>query len=437
MKRAVIGLGVAIVAISAGAEDSARMEALERRVEQLEAELVQERIEDAKDKRLEEASWTDRIRLSGSAEIGHYDGQENALTHDAGYQVWDARVFLDAELAEDIRFGSSPLVRNIGFTGEWNLVRLGEVQNDVGDLYVDLQGIVGSSWLNLRPGRFQAPVGEAYKRYSRGTPRNPFISNTVGGPWWWDEGVMLYGASGEGLLGYVASLTDGETPFGYDDGSGEQATLKLWTQPLEWLYLSVSGLHTGEIGDGTGALWLGETWPIPIGSDTDIPTYANGIEQADATGGFERSWLAGGDVVITPTDWLRLWLGYGRYQLDAQAGTAYDRTLHYGIAELVVGGSLLGPAFAPGYVGVRADTLGTFDSGEGFLLDYGYGNTLGYDMESLWAYSAVVGWKLGSFTTLRAEYSLRDIDLVRGAPASLREEAGDADTFAVELGIEF
>ena len=93
--------------------------------------------------------------------------------------------------------------------------------------------------------------------------------------------------------------------------------------------------------------------------------------------------------------------------------------------------------FAPGYVGVRADTLGTFDDDRGFLLDFRYAETLGFNMESYWAYSAVVGWQLGRYTILRAEYSLRDIELVRGAPATLRDDARDADTFSVELGIQF
>jgi hypothetical protein len=225
--------------------------------------------------------------------------------------------------------------------------------------------------------------------------------------------------------------------LGYDEGGGEQLTLKLWTQPLPWLYLSASGLTSGEIGNGTGALWLGESWAQPLGDDTDVDTYFDGAPQADATGGYARTWLAGGDVVITPLEALRIWLAYGRYELDAEDGRAYDRTLHYGIAEAVLRGSVLGPHFAPGYVGVRADTLGTFDGERGFLLDWRYGEALGFNMESYWAWTAVVGWQLGRFTILRAEYSLREIELVRGVTAEIREEARNADTFSVELGITF
>ena len=436
--RTLPGVVLLLVACGAAADDSARLERLEQRVDQLEDELARSRRgETYATEAADDAAWTDRVTLSGNAQLGHYDGESDSVLNDAGYRVWDARLFLDAELGEDIRFGAHPLIRNVGFTAEWNLVRLGEINNDVGDLYVDFQGIAGTSWLNLRPGRFQAPVGEAYPRYGREAGRDPFVSHPLGGPWWWDEGVMVYGGSSEGQLGYIASISNGETPFDYDAGSGEQVTLKLWGQPLPWLYVSASGLSSGEIGNGTGALWLGETWAMPIGEETDVDTFFRGLPQADATSGYDRSWLAGADVVLTPLEALRIWLAYGHYEIDGADGDDYDRTLQYAIAEAVLGLGVFGPLFAPGYVGVRADTLGTFDDDRGFLLDWRDAETLGFNMKSMWAYSAVVGWQLGPFTTLRAEYSLRDIELVDGVPAALRDDAEDVDTFSVELGIQF
>jgi hypothetical protein len=432
-----VALALALVAGAAAADDAARIDALEQRVEYLEDELARTRGEWRAAEAGDDESWADRVSLSGSVELGHYDGQEDSVTSDAGYRIFDARLFVDAELGDDIRVGERLLVRNLGFTGELSLVRLGEEDIDVGDLYVDLQGIGGSPWLNLRPGRFQAPVGEGYHRYGRDAARDPFITNPLGAPWWWDEGVMLYGGSAEGALGYVASVTNGETPSDFDDGSGEQVTLKLWTQPLPWLYVSASGVTSGEIGAGTGALWLGESWAVPMGEETDVPTLFRGAEQADATSGYDRTWLLGGDVVLTPVDYLRIWLAYGQYEMDAADGSAYDRTLHYWIAEAVLRGAVLGPRFAPGYVGLRADALGTFDGNRGFLLDWRYGEALGFNMESFEAWTAVVGWQLGRHAILRAEYSLRDVELVRGATPALRDAAEDADVFSVELGVQF
>ena len=129
----------------------------------------------------------------------------------------DARLFVDAELARDVEVADATVVRTIGTTLEWDLVRIGELQNQVGELYVDFQGLADSSWLNAQVGRFQIPLGENYLRFSKGYRDNPFISNTVGGPWWWDEGVRVYGQESRGRFGYVASISNGDTNFNTDN----------------------------------------------------------------------------------------------------------------------------------------------------------------------------------------------------------------------------
>src|SRR5262249_23476870 len=148
--------------------------------------------------------------------------------------------------------------------------------------YIELQGVGGSRFANAQVGRFQVPVGEAYKRYSRGYHDNPFITNPVGGPWWWDEGVRLFGSGLEDRFGYVASISDGETELSSDSSREPQFTTKIWGRPLPWLYASISALRGGQIGTngspGNGALWLGETWATPVGSFTSgwLPTFQNG-----------------------------------------------------------------------------------------------------------------------------------------------------------------
>ncbi|HEY8120986.1 MAG TPA: hypothetical protein VII78_06675 [Myxococcota bacterium] len=443
MLRQTSALLLALLASSARADDSERIAALERRVAELETRALdaeaRARDAEAHTTRSEELSRAgeSRVTLGASARFGWYDGGEFGTADDFGARVADARFFLDAELAEDVRIGNHPLVRNIGFSFEWNLVRRGDLFNDVGELYVDLQGIAGSSWLNLRPGRFQIPVGEAYKRYSRGTTSNPFITQPLGGPWWWDEGVMLYGGSEDGRFGYVASVANGETPLSFDAGDGAQGTLKLWTQPREWLYLSASGLTQGEIGSGGGALWLGETWATPVGVMSSLPSWIDGVPEPPSFAAFDSAWLAGADVVLTPNENVRGWIGGGHYALDSRDAHRYDRALHYWIAELVLRGGLIAPELAPAWLGLRADEIGTDDDGRGYLLAIDYVDRLGYNMRRFRAYSAVLGWRLGNATSLRAEYSFRDIDLVRGVPAGLRDDAHDADVFGVEIGVGF
>jgi hypothetical protein len=86
---------------------------------------------------------------------------------------------------------------------------------------------------------------------------------------------------------------------------------------------------------------------------------------------------------------------------------------------------------------VRANALGTYDEDEGYLLDSRRSGTLGYNMKTLTAYSAVLGWELTSHLRLRAEYTRTDIDLVRGVTPAIRLGAGKADYFAVAMGAAF
>jgi hypothetical protein len=288
----------------------------------------------------------------------------------------------------------------------------------------------------VRPGRFQIPVGEAYKRYSRGESANPFITQPLGGPWFWDEGVMLYGASEQGDLGYVASVSNGSTAFNLDADSGTQFTAKLWAQPTSWLYASASGLYQGKIGADGGALWLGETWATPVGALSGVPTWIDGALAPPSFAPFDSGWLAGGDLVLTPREGIRAWLGGGRYGLESRDGTTYDRAIHYWIAELILRGGLLHPALVPATLGLRADGIATDSSGRGYLLSIDFADDLGYNMQRFTAYSVVLGWQLSPVVALRAEYSLRDIDLVRGASA-LRDAARNIDEFAFEVGVHF
>ncbi len=412
-----------------------RIDQLEQRIDDLEANQPKRRVPS------ESLDWTRRVRLGGSANVGYFGGQRNSNFDPDSFDIWDARLFVDADLGQGIGLGERTIVRNVGFSFEWDLVRIGNLQNQVGDLYVDLQGLFEQDAANAQVGRFQIPVGEAYHLYGHGTANKPFVSNPVGGPWWWDEGIRLYGSGPEGRFGYVSSISDGETPFNADSDEGKQLTLKLFVKPWPWLYLSASGLRSGEIGsDSTpanGALWLGESWARAFGSGSGVPNFQDGAAIADGPNQIEETWLAAGDAILDFRDRARLWLAYGRYAIDSRSGTTYDRVLHYWIAELLLRGAWASDLLRPFYVGVRANALGTYDGDEGYLLDVRRSGSLGYNMESLTEYSAVLGWELSHYLRLRAEYTRSQIDLVRGVTSDLRAAARDADFFAIELGASF
>ena len=174
------------------------------------------------------------------------------------------------------------MVRNIGATVEWDLVRLGELQNQVGELYADFQGLGDSSWLNAQVGRFQIPLGENYLRFSKGYRDNPFISQH-------GRRTVVVGRGRPPLRAgrrAAASATSRRSrtarpPSTSTRTRDPQGTLKLYTDPWPWLHLSVSGLVSGEIGRTSeaseGALWLGETWAMPVGLFADVPNFIDGV----------------------------------------------------------------------------------------------------------------------------------------------------------------
>lgn len=427
---------------------------LERRVEQLEIRREDEGAQPYPDPVAREAvpqsyesggSWADRVRLSGSANTGFYGGESNAVIGEGefgkdAFLIGDARFFVEAELGRDVRVGEIDIARDIGFLFEWNLVRIADLDNDVGELYADFQGMGGSEWANLQVGRFQIPVGENYLRFSQGYHDNPFISNTIGGPWFWDEGLRAYGRAG--IFGWVASVSDGETDFNFDPNGDKQVTLKLFADPTPWLHVSLSGLRSGTLGSSgdraSGALWLGESWARPIGAGSDLPNFIDGVDVPDGPNKLSDSWLGGGDVILHFEDIARIWFGGGWYGIDSTGASLYDSDLYYWIAEFLLEGAVAAPVLSPFYLGLRANGLGTYDSNRGYLLDFRLADTVGWNAKSFEAYSVVLGWRMTDGVTLRAEYSLRDIGLVHGiVDGEIRRAAEDQDVYGIEIGVDF
>lgn len=387
------------------------------------------------------ADWTRYVRLGGSVNTGWYGGRVEGGPSDNTFQVRDARFFVDAELGEDLELAGHTLIRNAGMSFEWNLVRIGTLSNDVGDLYVELQGIADSPWLNVQVGRFQIPVGEAYLRYSQGYWKNPFITNPVAGTWWWDEGVKLYGGDERGRFSYVASITENETSFNSSVSAQKQYTLKLITDPTPWLRVSGSFVYAGRTGSETdpgsgGGLWLGETWARGIGVNSSVPVYQNGLPVPAGPSDVDRSWFGGGDAIVDLPEKGRLWLSYGGWRM-VQADSDYGRQIHSWIAELVLYGSLLTPMLDGLYLGGRASGIGTYDSDQGYSLDFRTLAQYGYNMRSLQEYSVVIGWRPIQYVVIRTEYARSRVQAIRGVPESIMPAHVKLDAWGVEVAVHF
>lgn len=384
---------------------------------------------------------SDRVRVGGSASLAHQDGGVGSPFDESGASLWDARLFVDVDLSRDLSAGGQTLARDLGFTLEWDFVRVGMLMNRPGEVYADLRGMLDRDWLNLRVGRFQLPFGENYRLYSRGYATRPFVTNPLAAGWWWDEGVRIHGDFGEDRFGYVFAWSNGDGLFQPETNSDKATTLKLWARPLAGLELSVSGHHSGRLGspaeEGESALWFGESWIRPCEDGTAVPVWSHGAIVPDGGGEFDGVSAVETDAIWHWGDRARLWLGHGGIAVEQHGDSSYDRRLRYWIAELVVHGGWIARSLAPLYAALRANGYGNYDRDEGYLLDFRWAPTAGYNMRSLESWSLGLGWHIGDRVVLRTEYSLVDVDLVRGVHGSMRRAVSDADTLALELGVRF
>jgi hypothetical protein len=156
----------------------------------------------------------------------------------------------------------------------------------------------------------------------------------------------------------------------------------------------------------------------------------------DGPGRLDRTVYLGADAIFTHSRGARLWVSYGSYRTDSSGASLYDRRLHGWIVEAVLEGRFLLPELTPFYAALRANGLGTYDRDRGSLLDVRYTGAYGYNMRSLTAVSAALGWRVGRFATFTVEYTFQDVDLVRGA-GGLGLSARSASYFGAALGVHF
>lgn len=382
------------------------------------------------------------MNIHGSADIGFFGGGATypapaGGTSNTSFDVADVRFFITAD------FESSDFYQAAGFNLEWNLIRTRELYNFVGEAYFDLQGLWDNQWLNLQVGRFQIPVTENYLRFSNGKGQNPFVSQTAGGLWYWDEGLKIYGSTKNRGFGYIFSLTDGESNMGEnmlsdfstevdaDFNASKQTTLRLFSQLNQSWYASASFFATGEVG--MSALWFGESSVKPLGMAGSPLEYIDGV--AAAPGGANDNVIGAGFDLIYETNYLRLWLDVAELEINSPEDI-YDRNLQILSLEAIIQGSLLSRELVNNYIGLRYSDISTGDANRGYLFDRRYMNTVGWNMESYAALSLVVGQRISKNLTAKIEYTALNIDLVNGAQA-YSDAVSDNNYAAIVLTAQF
>src|SRR5262249_42845263 len=98
----------------------------------------------------------------------------------------------------------------------------------------------------------------------------------------------------------------------------------------------------------------------------------------------------------------------------------------------------ISPVLGSSYLALKGSALGTFSNKKGYLLDFRYGNSVGYNMTSLDTLAIALGVPVGDHATLKIQYAFQRINLVDGiTDEDIKEAADDASFFGAEVGVHF
>ena len=375
--------------------------------------------------------WIERFRLSGNADVVYFKGQDNSHSPDSRFAVDNARFFFDFDISDQA-----------SFYFEWDLVREFSSKNQVGQAYIRYDQLFDVEALNLKLGRVPIPFGEEYLRFHEQRFDNPLISFSAPAPYNWDEGIELFGSVYNNRLDYILAVTDGDDDFNKNTNEVVQVAGKISYRPFSWARLSLSALDTGRLGKsndaGKSAIEFGGSHAYPFGFGTDVVSYQDGIPISDNTNQeiSVTAWEV--DAVLNPSDWGQVWLAYGQVGIDSEGSSKFDRDLLYWIAEGIFELQKLSKQLTNYYLAARYSAIGTFDSGEGYMLAaMNDGKNLGYNTKDVHVISAGLGVRLHDNIKVKLEYSWFDFNLVKGVTSDIKNKANDRDLLGVGISAQF
>lgn len=351
------------------------------------------------------SDWTIGVplALSGEGALAFFDTGSKGAFPNNEFRVDEARLFLDARLAETIF-----LYTELNFYEREN----GDTEARVGEFYLEFAGLgeatLGDWAPTVRAGRLQIPFGEEYAlRYAKD---DPLISHSLSDLWGVDEGVSLFGA--QGAFDYVVAVQNG----GYEkimDGDPDKSVAARigWTQGR--LRLSASAMRTGDISiehDGCAEMWFGNAYLASLGNPSNTTTFSANLAELDA----RWSWK-GGSVGL---------FGGGVFYRDDDTGAGGDREAWYGSAELV-------QDLNPRWYG--AGRYSWIRSGDGYLVQ-GQGaydpNVATALADEVWRLSLGLGCRVNQHVTLKGEYSWERGDATSGAKIQDRDQVAAQAVYA-------
>ncbi len=376
--------------------------------------------------------WFNRVHIGGSAAVRYMDGQRRAVyERNRGFNVFQADVILDVDITQ-----------KISFWYDMSVLREG-ISRPLEQIFIRCDNIFNQEWLNAKIGRTFTPYGEDYLRWHQ--IDNPLASQTASFTWALDEGVVFFGdiLSNE-RLSYAASLQNGNGTFNFDDNNEKTVSLKLFSRPISWLYVSGTYLRLDKQGNEDSAARASSEWWLsgfhlsPLGATTA----ASGASSSRVISGHAFE----GDVKAE-NDLGRVFLQYGGVNIQDGSGEAFDRHIRYFTGELL---GNIPRTSQKAYAVARFSTVGTYDPNVGYrfagteIAIEGNANNsspnsaFNYNQRELFRYTFGGGYRIHKNCLVKAEYSIEETQLIESAKSAANLDLlGLRNFFIAEIAVQF
>ncbi|MDA0346980.1 MAG: carboxypeptidase regulatory-like domain-containing protein [Verrucomicrobia bacterium] len=216
------------------------------------------------------------IHISGEAGVIFRVGEANTNFPNEEFRVDEARVFIEAQIAEKIYLFSELEL----FSRESNNSDL-----EIGELYIEFEEVLAiGDWdraVNFRMGRLDIPFSEEYLK--RDVMDNPLISHSVADFWGIDEGIEAFGELGD--FSYVLAVMNGSHDRLRDFTSDKSVVARAGFDLTNQLHFGGSFMRTGEIDpedEFLTELWFGNGFFRSIGS-TSTTRFEVELAQLEST----------------------------------------------------------------------------------------------------------------------------------------------------------
>ena len=395
--------GWTVRAVAQPRDDS--LDALERRVDALEARLSDDRGEDAAG----EVDLTPRsvpaeeLLLHGDGEPSHplarawfqrfHFGAFGAFDFlvtgadgkhpDGGFIVKETSLFVEADVWTDVSFFVEIQTNRLG-KDDSLFVRTGEVHAH----FRNVLRAWGDDLLGIKIGRIDIPFGEEY--LWQDAPDNPLITNSAPYPYGWDEGILFYGSIGS-RSGWVAAVMDGTDERSIEDNFDKAVAIKIHAQPSDGLYLSLSAMRNGRAGKS--AIEFGGSHFEPVGASHPSSIGSSPSSKVDGyLYELDAKYDLSTDAYVSAS--------FGQAFVDDRA-SAFDRDFLWFTLEALY------RFHSNAYFVGRYSEIGTYSSTEGYHFDgkitAGGNAAFGYDARRFRRLSVGLGWNPFPGVLIKAE----------------------------------